>query len=171
MIDSSSRRLEDAVSLTILRAQVLDAEPILAMKLRAFADEFRRYGSISIPPEFDSLERQIRFIDELHYFKILRGGELVGAACVVDLGEGEFVLASIYVDPSVQGQGIGTKAIFGLERQFPQARRWRLETPYLSFSNQRLYERVGYRKLGEQVPSFAVGSDFRLFEYEKILER
>jgi hypothetical protein len=33
-----------------------------------------------------------------------------------------------------------------------QARRWRLEAPYLSFPNQRLYERLGYRIFGEQVP-------------------
>jgi ribosomal protein S18 acetylase RimI-like enzyme len=163
--------MTQAVSLTIVRANAADAEPILAMKLRAFEDEFRRYGAASIPPEFDSLIQQMRVIEELHYYKILRDGELVGAMCVVDLGEGELVLASLYVEPRVQGQGIGTEAIIWVERQFPHARRWRLDTPYLSFSNQRLYERLGFRKLGERVPKWAEGSDFRLYEYEKRMDR
>jgi hypothetical protein len=42
------------------------------------------------------------------------------------------------------------------------------ETPYLSYPNQRLYDRLGYRKCGERAPPWAAGSDFRLFEYEKL---
>ncbi len=153
--------------LGIVRARTEDAEPILALKVRAFAAEFARYGACSIPPGFDSLERQRRTLEELLYFQAKLDGELVGAACVVDLGTGVFVLASLYVDPAHQGQGIGSEMVHWLEREFPSARRWRLETPYLSFANHRFYERLGYRKIGEHVPAFAEGSGFRLFDYQK----
>ncbi len=152
------------------RARAEDARAVLGLKLRAFADEFRRYGPSSVPPEFDSLARQVRTIEELHVYKVLRDGELVAGACVVELGDGVFVLASLFVEPRHQGQGIGTEVVRWIEREYSQARRWLLETPYLSLPNQRLYERLGYRKIGERVPPWAEGSSFRLFEYEKLMQ-
>jgi len=154
----------------LVRATVEDAPKILEIKLRAFASEFETYGKAAIPPEFDSIEKQIRTITEQPYFfKIIKDGRISGATLAVDLSCGVFYLASIYIDADRQNQGIGTDALKIIEREFSQAKIWRLETPYLSYTNQRFYEKFGYKKVGEYVPPYSEGSDFILFKYEKIM--
>jgi hypothetical protein len=47
----------------ILRATEEDAPTILEVKQRAFSKEFELYGAKSIPPNFDSINRQIELIN------------------------------------------------------------------------------------------------------------
>lgn len=155
----------------ILRATVEDAPKILEIKLRAFSDEFKFYGPGAIPPQFDSLERQKDSIAKLPYFfKIVSDAAIVGAVVVVDKGEGVFILASIHIDLDKQNQGIGTAVLKMIERQFPRAKKWQLETPYRSYRNHHFYEKFGYVKVGEHVPPHAQGTSFMLFDYEKLIK-
>jgi GNAT superfamily N-acetyltransferase len=156
---------------SIERATANDAEEMMSLKVRAFSEEFRFYGACSIPPQFNSLERQVRTINVTHYFKILKNDLLVGGICIADRGGGYFTLESFYVDLAHQNRGIGNEVMKLIERMFPQARRWSLETPYLSYKNHRFYEKFGFRKINETVPDFAKGLDYRLFVYEKIVNR
>ena len=60
------------------------------------------------------------------------------------------------VSPRLQGRGIGTRLMRSVEAAFPSVARFELFTGSRSESNIRLYERLGYRRLREQVLSPAV---------------
>lgn len=152
------------------KATIDDAQKILEVKLRAFSKEHKFYGPSSVPPRFNLIERQIEVIKEQPYcYKIMKDDKIIGGTLVVDLGEGKFVLASIYIDLDYQNQGIGSSIMKMIEDMFPQAKKWILDTPYLSYRNHHFYEKLGFKKVGEHVLDHAIGSDFRLFDYEKIV--
>lgn len=56
------------------------------------------------------------------------------------------------VSKEYQNQGIGAKAISFLENEFPDAKCWRLYTPYKNYRNHHFYEKMGYKKLEKQNP-------------------
>ena len=153
--------------LELIRAVPEDAIAINALKIRAFTKEFECYGPCSKWPGYDSIERQVQVIDEQMYYKVIKDDELVGGVCVVDIGEGKYVLSSIFIESDLQNQGIGTVVMQLILSKFPQAQQWVLDTPYLSYLNHHFYEKFGFQKVGEFVPERAKGTEFRLFKYEK----
>ncbi len=153
--------------ITIQKAEIQDAEALIEIKKRAFAAEFAIY-KIS-PPHFDSLPHQRNAIEQGLYFKILKDGILVGGSGVRGQGNGHFYIGSLYIDPPYQQKGLGTIALRLIERAFPDARTWSLDTPYLSLSNQRFFANSGYAKVGECHPEYAADEAFILFRFEKII--
>jgi GNAT superfamily N-acetyltransferase len=93
---------------------------------------------------------------------ILHAGETVGGIVAFRRGD-ECHLGRIWVDPAVQGRGIGRAAIEWLHAEFAQARRWTLDTPRFAIRNQKLYESLGYRRVGETT----VAGGLRLILYER----
>jgi GNAT superfamily N-acetyltransferase len=104
------------------------------------------------------------------YYAIWDQERIVGGVLAVDEGAGHYYLKRIFVDPDVQNRGAASAALAFIEKALP-ARRWTLHTPYRSYSNQRFYEKRGYRKIGELHPDDVenVTDDFLLFHYEKIM--
>ncbi len=51
----------------------------------------------------------------------------------------------IFIHPDFQGQGIGTRVIELIEKEFPEVRIWNLETSARQKNNHRFYEKAGYR--------------------------
>ena len=62
--------------------------------------------------------------------------------------------------------GIGTNAMKFLEMEFPDAKKWTLETPHLSYRNHHFYEKMGFTKVGETEPD-PKNNGFYLYLYEK----
>lgn len=154
-----------ATHITLAKAEIVDAAALIEIKQRAFAEEFALYHVT--PPFFDSLEHQQRAIANGLYFKILDGHRMVGGSGVIDRGNGEFSLGSLYIDRNDQKKGIGRIALHLIEQTFPTARKWSLETPSRSCRNHRFYENAGYVKVGEYHPGYAQDEAFILFQYEK----
>ena len=63
----------------------------------------------------------------------------VGGRCVF--------LEEIYLMPAFRGQGLGGEILAWIERQYPTARRFRLEVNDINRSAIRLYEKSGYEYL------------------------
>lgn len=152
--------------ISIEKAEVEDAKDIVKCKIDAYSEEVKLYGFG--PRDYDSLEEQIKLIKEGNYFKILDSGKIIGGIRVRDNGEGEYWIGAIYIYSDNQNEGIGTKAMNLLFNQFKDAKKWYLETSYLSFRNQHFYEKLGFRKFGETKPD-VMQNGFHLFKYEKIV--
>ncbi|WP_342671125.1 GNAT family N-acetyltransferase [Paenibacillus borealis] len=65
----------------------------------------------------------------------------------------------IYIDPSYQGRGYGSKILSFLEGEYPAMRSWKLETSSRQLSNHHFYEKAGYTRIYESPGEFG---------YEKI---
>lgn len=152
--------------ISIARARIEDASDLIAVKVRAFEEEKALYGFG--PPGYDSMENQIRVIRDYFYYKILDDGKIVGGISVRPEGQGRYWIGAFYVDLSCQNRGVGTAAMNLLEREFPNALKWALETPYLSVRNHHFYEKMGFEKIRETPPD---EKGFYFFVYEKRAKR
>lgn len=132
----------------------------------AFQRESDFYGADYVPPPGSGCpawhERMIR---EALYYKVLFDAAIVGGMVLVRRGQNCMELRSLF-DAAFQHRGFGTESMRFAEATWPEAVRWILATPYRSVDNQRLYERMGYRKAGQTDPLCPSG--FCLYLYEKI---
>lgn len=144
------------------KADMCDAEELVEVKVGAFSEEVSLYGFG--PTGYDSVEKEKRLIEKRFCYKILDEDKLVGGLTVIDRGNGHFRLSAIYIALDYQNKGVGTKAMKFIEKEFPQAKKWSLDTPYLSYRNHHFYESIGFKKVGETKP---LENGFYLFEYEK----
>ncbi len=63
----------------------------------------------------------------------------VGGRCVV--------LEEVYLKPEFRGRGLGTQVMAWLRREYPKARRFRLEVTQENAGAVRLYQKAGYEYL------------------------
>jgi ribosomal protein S18 acetylase RimI-like enzyme len=145
-----------------------DAAALTEVQVRAFDHDARRYPDAPPvgPPGYGDVGWQLERMAHAHYFKILDDEEIVGGAIVLQAGPGHCELGRIWIDPGHQGRGIGGETLHFLEKAFPDATVWTLDTPAWATRNQAFYERHGYRKVRE-----APAGRLVLLFYEKRLER
>lgn len=148
------------------KAEVIDAYQLVEIKIRAFKDDIALYGFG--PSEYDSIEKQAKLIENDICYKILEDNKIIGGLGIFNKGDGHFRLGGLYIEVDYQNKGVGTKAIEFIEKEFPKAKKWSLDTPYLNFRNQHFYEKMGYVKIKEK--PLEEYSGFYLFEYEKIID-
>jgi GNAT superfamily N-acetyltransferase len=131
------------------RFESSDARVLAAISRRAFENDVH-YGAPARggPPGYDAPEWQVRTAREATaYFVIEHHGDIVGGMIVFG-SDGDYWLGRMYVDPEVQNQGVGARAVDLLEGEFPDAERWALETPPWNTRNHRFYEKLGYARAG-----------------------
>lgn len=153
--------------LEFIRATVADLNEFMEAKINAFSDDVEQYGFG--PTGYDDYEKEKKNIEHYPTYKIVLDKQIIGGITCGDLGDGLFWLGGIYIDKQHQNRGIGAKAITFLENEFPQAKRWKLHTPYKNYRNHHFYEKMGYKKVGETPPKADKGG-FYLFVYEKQME-
>jgi RimJ/RimL family protein N-acetyltransferase len=126
-----------------------DAEMLAAISRRAFDDDVL-HGAPGTggPPGYDSAEWQAQTASEATaYLTIEVGGSVIGGMIVFGT-DGDYWLGRMFIDPDHQGRGLGSEALARLERKYPDATRWSLETPPWNRRNHRFYEKAGYSRAG-----------------------
>ena len=149
---------------TLRRFESRDSDLLAAISKRAFENDVN-YGAPERggPPGYDESEWQARVaVEATAYYVIEDQGGVVGGMIVFG-SNGDYWLGRMFVDPVAQNRGLGSQAIALLESQFPDAKRWALETPQWNTRNHRFYEKLGYARIGQ--------ADSGDCLYEKILER
>ena len=133
----------------IIPAKKEDAKQILDLQQRAYQQEARIYNDFSIPPLTQTLE-EIRYEFDTHVFlKAVK--ELCIAGSVRASLDGTIChIGRLIVEPVFQGQGIGTRLMVEIEKQFNDCLRFELFTGTKSTGNIRLYERLGYQRFKEE---------------------
>lgn len=99
-------------------------------------------------------------------YKIIENDKIIGAFIVFISGKGNNTLGTIFIDPTYQDKGIGTKTWKFIEETYPQTKSWTLDTPEWAKRNHHFYEKkCGFKKIEEQ-PVEGVGT---LFIFQKNL--
>lgn len=75
----------------------------------------------------------------------------------------EYDLNTITIRPEYQNKGIGNQAIFLVEKRYPNALTWSLQTPEADERNRHLYEKYGYQEDGR----VEVNEFLTLIQYKK----
>lgn len=157
--------------INFVRAKIEDAEILLEKQIKTFDEDTRQTFNRPAggPPGYDSLDALHKEIRENMYFKITNNDKIIGGIHVTDMGSDHYNLTRIYVEPEMQNNGIGQKAIKFIEEEFSQVVKWSLDTPSVAKGNHHLYEKMGYRKVNEMILDKA--SSLSLFFYEKDMNR
>ena len=138
-------------TITLQKATARDAVALAEISKRAFdSDVDCGAPGPGGPPGYDSAQWQRDIMKRADYYKILHGERIVGGLIVFRKAPREYELGRIFIDPNVQGQGIGAQAMALMEAAYPLAKLWTLDTPTWNTRTNRFYPKMGYIKTGER---------------------
>ena len=134
------------------KAEPQDCGAIHAMQVEAFAELLEKYRDTATSPGAEPPERiEARMAqDATDYYLILAKGHQIGAVRVQRLPENVCRVAPIFILPAFQGKGYAQAAMGALEEMYPQAEAWRLDTIKEEAKLCHLYEKLGYRRTGQE---------------------
>ena len=99
-------------------------------------------------------------------YKILADFRVIGNISVHAPVKSRYWLGCLAIIPEFQNRGIGSKAIRFIEREFPDAISWGLDTPVQKAGNCHFYEKEGFIGIEDRVYSEKV----TLRVYQKLMK-
>jgi GNAT superfamily N-acetyltransferase len=148
------------MSLSFELACLDDAAILIEVQDQSFYDDFVRFGEC--PGYHVSLDDMKQRILKPFMYKILLEGRIIGNITVRIRDEGRYWLGCLAIIPEFQNRGIGSKALQFIEKEFPDAISWSLDTPVQKASNCHFYEKAGYVGVEDKVHSEKV--TLRIYE-------
>lgn len=134
------------------KAHLQDLEILTEIQIRTFVDDNKHKPvgcSLEGPPGYNSLKWNAHWIQHTLYYKILLDGGIVGGLILFDLGDAQFEVGRIWIDPELQNRGIGQSAMRRMFELHPKVKKWSLGTPSWAIRNQHFYEKLGFVKIRE----------------------
>ena len=131
----------------IVKAEEKQVSKIVDMSIRAFETDVNVGGAKGdCPPGFDSVEWHEQMTEEGHLYAAMIGDDLVGAAVLFpDEKVKSVYVGRIFIDSIYHRKGYGTRLMNGVEKIFPFATEFNLDTPCWNKRTNAFYERLGYR--------------------------
>lgn len=136
----------------ISKANREDLISILEIQKEAYQAEALLYDDYSIPPLTESPEDLKKAFTSQLILKAEIDNQLVGSVRTRQ-EENRCLIGRLSVNPKFQRQGIGSALLQACEGIFPDVMCCELFTGSKSTSNLRLYERLGYKPVREDVLS------------------
>ncbi|MDP4093503.1 MAG: GNAT family N-acetyltransferase [Bacillota bacterium] len=140
-----------------------DAPGLIEARNKSFFDDFIKFGECpgyNIP--LDVMKQMIEYVN---IYKIKIRNIIVGDISVHRMEDGLFRIGCLEVIPGFQNKGIGSRTVAFIEKKFPQAREWSLETPVQNYRNCCFYEKLGFIKVYDRIHS----DKLTLRTYQKIV--
>jgi GNAT superfamily N-acetyltransferase len=139
------------MEVTVLPAEVADAEALWAVQQEAFREE----GELLHNPQAYPLAQTVEgLIDDFKHGPVLKavneGGEIVGSVRAHPFEDGSIFVSKLVVRPDHQRRGIGSKLLRAIEALFPNDN-LRLATVFVVKHVLQFYEKEGWVK-GDDVP-------------------
>ena len=141
------------MEIRLMRATINDAQELHAMQVEAFRELLDKYQDFDTSPASESIDKMVLRLrqDCTFYYFICLGTQKAGAVRVVDRQEQGVNkrISPIFILPEFQGQGIAQQAI-RLCEEIHGKDGWELDTILQEPKNCYLYEKMGYRRTGEE---------------------
>ncbi|WP_182200971.1 GNAT family N-acetyltransferase [Paraliobacillus salinarum] len=145
----------------ISKATVYEAKYLVEVQVKAFQIDVAICGGG--PPGYDSVDRQVELMGSHLYYKITDENTIIGGFYLLYLEPGKYELVRLFVAPSYQGMGVGTKVFKYIEETFDDLEILELEASDFRKDNHTFYENRGFIKVGE----VQYGKDSFSYKYRK----
>lgn len=133
----------------IIKAEKEDLQKILDLQYLAYQSEARLFDNQDIPP----LKQTLADVEDEYQkgiiLKALDEHDVIIGSVRAFCDNGTAYIGKLMVHPSKQGQGIGTKLLLEMEKQYPK-QRYELFTSTRSAKNIAVYEKLGYKVFDEK---------------------
>lgn len=152
------------MDIEIVRACEDDAAELVEARNKSFYTDYITFGECpgyNIP--INEMKKRIR---NALVYKIVTDGKIIGDISIHIRDDGTYWIGCLEIIPEYQNMGIGSKAIKYIEKEYPYARIWALETPVQNRRNCYFYEKMGYLKVDEKKQSEKI----TLRIYEKVMK-
>ena len=140
------------MEITLVRANIQDAENLWKMQIVAFQDLYAKYQDPETSPATETLDKIIMRLEQpfTHYYFIDVNGINVGAIRVVDTKEANKSkrISPVFIMKEFRGKGYAQQAI-QLAEEIHGSSGWELDTILQEKGNCHLYEKLGYKQTGE----------------------
>lgn len=152
-------------NLKIIKFGMEYLEDVFAIQKKAYKALFDKYEDADTSPYCESkevvLEKYMRAGTDGYVF--LKDNVPVG--CVRVKSEYDTrVISGLAVLPECQNIGIAQNALSAIEKRYPETKKWSLITIKQEIKNCRLYEKLGYKRVGEE---HVINDKLTLVVYEK----
>ena len=150
--------------ISLQKATYSDCPLIHSIQVKSFIELLQKYQDFDSSPAAESLDQiQQRFQQPYtDYHLIIADEQVVGMLRVCNFGI-NCRLSPICVLPQFRGRGYAKQAILAMEKLYPEAILWQLDTIMQEEHLCRLYEGLGYRKTGK-TESIKDGMDLVFYE-------
>ena len=140
------------MEITLVRANIQDAENLWKMQIAAFQDLYAKYQDPETSPATETLEKTMTRLEQpyTYYYYIRVEDCIVGAMRVIDHKEdGKYkFLSPIFIMKEFRGRGYAQQAM-RLAEEIHGSSGWELDTILQEKGNCYLYEKMGYKQTGE----------------------
>ena len=132
--------------MVIVKAEANHVEKIVDMSIRAFETDVNVGGAKGdCPPGFDSVEWHKQMAREGHLYRAMIRKDLVGAAILFpDETKNSVYIGRIFIDSIYHRKGYGIRLMECIEKNFPCAAEFDLDTPSWNARTNAFYEKLGY---------------------------
>ena len=148
------------------KASLADAKELYRMQVTCFEPLLKKYGDVKTNPAAEPPERMEKRLRqaETDYYFICLDHQKIGAIRVVRLPENTCRISPMFLLPEFQGNGLAQKALWEIEKLYPQAVRWTLDTIKEEAKLCHLYEKMGYQVTGQEE---SIQENMTIVFYEK----
>lgn len=138
------------MTIILEKASLHDYKEIYALQIQSFRALLDRYQDYDYSPGAEKIERTIQRLEEpeTDYYFISLNGKHIGALQICNYGKLS-KLKQIFIIPTYQGYGYAQQAISAVERLYPNAEHWELDTILQEEKLCYLYEKMGYQRTGK----------------------
>ena len=135
----------------IVKAEENQVKTIVDMSVRAFETDVNVGGTKGdCPPEYDSVEWHEQMAREGHLYQAMIGKDIVGAAVIFpDETNNTVYIGRIFIDSVYHRKGYGIRFMECIEKNYPFAAEFHLDTPGWNVRTNAFYEKLGYQIIKE----------------------
>jgi RimJ/RimL family protein N-acetyltransferase len=102
------------------------------------------------PPGYTSKQFHIKKMKTAKaFYKIIHNDKIIGGFWFIDQGNGHYYFARIFIDPEYHGKGIGLQSFDYLFTEYPDVKKWTLETPPWNVRTKAFYKKLGFKIVKE----------------------
>ncbi len=153
------------MAINLIKAEVESCSEIYELQIKSFQALLEKYQDEESNPGAETIERFYERFRQPNtdYWMIELEEKRIGAIRICDFGE-LCKLKQIFILPEFQNCGYAQDAIKAVEKAYPNAQRWELDTILQEDKLCHLYEKMGYCKTGK-ITNIKDGMD--LIDYAK----